>query len=197
LVVLSGPSGCGKATLLKYISDRITVRRVVTYTTREPRPGEVDGIDYNFVSQKQFDRLYEDGALVERETVYGDFYYGSPRDVFGGADTDAIMELDTKGAETYRTIHDSILTIFVLPPSIDELIRRIQNRYPEANLEKRMAAAKPQLESASSYDYIVINDTVQRAGQEILAIIADGTVDPHRGEKLRLAAELIGALVER
>ncbi|MCK4655629.1 MAG: guanylate kinase, partial [candidate division Zixibacteria bacterium] len=164
LFVISGPSGCGKATLLKYVTDYTDIKRVVTYTTREARPGEVDGVDYNFVSKEDFDRMYENGELMERERVYGDFFYGSPRDVFAGTDADVIMELDTKGTENYRSIYGSILTIFILPPSIDELIRRIESRHPEANMDERLAVVRPQLQSASLYDYVVINDIVERAG---------------------------------
>jgi guanylate kinase len=191
LFVISGPSGCGKATLLKYVTDHTNIKRVVTYTTREPRPGEVDGVDYNFVSKEEFERMYENGELMERERVYGDFFYGSPRDVFAGTDTDVIMELDTKGTENYRSIYGSILTIFILPPSIDELIRRIESRHPEANMDERLAVVRPQLQSASSYDYVVINDTVVRAGEEVLEIIRTGNEDPDREEKLKLAAELV------
>ena len=191
LFVISGPSGCGKATLLKYVTDYTDIKRVVTYTTRRPRPGEVDGVDYNFVSKEDFDRMYENGELMERERVYGDFFYGSPRDVFAGTDADVIMELDTKGTENYRSIYGSILTIFILPPSIDELIRRIESRHPEANMDERLAVVRPQLQSASLYDYVVINDIVERAGEEIIEIIETGYRDLDREEKLKLAAELV------
>lgn len=191
LFVISGPSGCGKATLLNYATDHTDIKRVVTYTTRKPRPGEVDGFDYNFVSKEEFERMYENGELMEREMVYGDFFYGSPRDVFAGTDTDVIMELDTKGTENYRSIYGSILTIFILPPSIDELIRRIESRHPEANMDERLAVVRPQLQSATLYDYLVINDIVERAGEEILEIIETGYRDLDREEKLKLAAELV------
>jgi guanylate kinase len=191
LFVISGPSGCGKATLLKYVTDHTDIKRVVTYTTRKPRPGEVDGVDYNFVSKEEFERMYEDGELMERERVYGDFFYGSPRDVFAGSDADVIMELDTKGTENYRKIYDGIITIFILPPSIDELIRRIESRHPEANMDERLAVVRPQLLSASSYDYLVVNDIVERAGEEILEIIETGYRNLDREEKLKLAAKLV------
>jgi len=192
LYILSGPSGCGKATLLEYVIDHHTsIKRVVTYTTRESRPDEVDGVDYHFVSQEEFERLYENGALIERERVYGDHFYGSPRNVFAGTDTDVIMELDTEGTENYRAIYDRILTIFILPPSIDELIRRIEKRHPEANMDERLAVVGPQLESASLYDYLVINDIIERAGEEILEIIRMRNPDPNREEKLDLAAALV------
>ncbi len=190
LFIISGPSGCGKATLLGYVTERAAIRRVVTYTTRPPRPGETNHVDYNFVSEEVFTRMYENGELLEREKVYGDYYYGSPRDVFGDAGTDVIMELDTEGTETYRRIYENIVTIFILPPSADELVRRIEARYREPNLRERLAAATPQLESASSYDFLVINDIVERAGQEILAIITDPGYDGNRKAKLRLAATL-------
>ena len=190
LFVLSGPSGCGKATLLKYVTDHIDIKHVVTYTTRKPRPGEVDGKDYHFVSPEEFNTMHKNDELIETEKVYGDYYYGSPRNIFSGTDGDVIMELDTKGTANYRKIYDNIITIFILPPSIEELVERIKMRYPETNFRERLQAAKSQLESVSSYDYLVINDAIDRAGREILQFITTGKVDEKREEKLQLATEL-------
>jgi len=195
LIVLSGPSGCGKATLLKYVTEQINITRVVTYTTRSPRPGEVNGEDYHFVSRREFDKLYEKGDLIEREQVYGDFFYGSPRDIFYGTDTDVIMELDTEGARNYRKIYRNMITIFIIPPSIEELNHRIQKRYPkEPNLQERLKAARPQLECANEYDYIVINDEIERVGQEVLGIIKSDGTDPEHPRKTALVAELLKSL---
>jgi len=190
LIVLSGPSGCGKATLLKYITDHTDITRVITYTTRKPRPGEVDGQDYHFVSKSEFDRMYRDGKLIEAEQVYGDFFYGSPKDIFSGAPSDVIMELDTKGTENYRRFYPDIVTIFVLPPSIEELVHRIRARHPEANFKERLQAAREQLHSAHLYDFIVVNDEVERVGQELLDIIEQGSQHESRDQKLQLAAAL-------
>ncbi|MBU1319855.1 MAG: guanylate kinase [candidate division Zixibacteria bacterium] len=197
LIVLSGPSGCGKATLLKYVTDHTDIKRVITYTTRKPRPGEVDGRDYHFVSKAGFDRMYRDGELIEAEQVYGDFFYGSPKDIFSGASSDVIMELDTKGTENYRRFYSDIVTIFILPPSIDELVRRIKTRHPEANFKQRLQAAHEQLESAQLYDFIVVNDEVERVGPELLDIIEHGSQHESRDQKLQLAAALSEAVSQK
>jgi len=196
LIILSGPSGVGKATLLKHVIAEMKIKRVVTYTTRKPRPGEIEGIDYHFVSDDEFSRMLKTGELIEAEQVYGDYYYGSPKDIFDG-DIDVIMELDTKGTGSYREIYSNIVTIFIIPPSIDELVRRIKARHPEANFKERVMAAKPQLEAASQYDYIVINDEVERVGQEILGIIRSGKPDPNRNSKLELVSKLIRSVAEK
>jgi guanylate kinase len=194
LIVVSGPSGSGKRTILNFILERLKLKHAVTYTTRRPRPGEVDGEDYNFVTQAEFDQMLANGELIEAEQVYGDFFYGSPRDVFSGADGDVIMELDTKGAANYRKFYPNTLTIFILPPSIDELIARIKRRHPEANLSERLATVKPQLEAACFYDYIVINDDIARVGEEALRMIRSDGEDPRRSEKLALAKKLAASL---
>lgn len=191
LIVLSGPSGSGKATLLRYVTKHTDIRRVVTYTTRRPRPGEIDGRDYHFVSKEEFDRMYRDGDLIEAEQVYGDFSYGSPKDIFGGTPSDVIMELDTKGAENYRKFHPNIITIFILPPSIEELVRRIESRHSEVNLKERLHAAGEQLEVAHNYDFIIVNDDVERAGAELLRIIESGSSEVSRDDMLQLSRQLI------
>jgi len=191
LIVLSGPSGCGKATLLRYVTEHTDIRRVVTYTTRKPRPSEVDGKDYHFVGKDEFDRMYREGELIEAEQVYGDYSYGSPKDIFAGAPSDVIMELDTKGAENYRKFYKNIVSIFILPPSIEELVRRIELRHPEANLKERLHAAGEQIEVAHRYDFIIVNDDIERAGSELLTIIDNGKSDASREDMLRLARRLV------
>jgi guanylate kinase len=191
LIVLSGPSGSGKATLLQYVTEHSDILRVVTYTTRKPRPGEVDGRDYHFVSKADFDRMYRDGELIEAEQVYGDYFYGSPKDIFAGAPSDVIMELDTKGAENYRKFYPNLITVFILPPSIEELVRRIESRHPEANLKERLRAAGQQIEVAQQYDFIIVNDEIERAGAELLQIIDSGKSDTSRDEMIQHSQQLV------
>jgi guanylate kinase len=194
LIVLSGPSGSGKATLLSYITSNTGIRRVVTYTTRPPRPSEKDGIDYNFVSKEEFEDLLETGALLEYETVYGDYLYGSPTDIFGDWDGDVVMELDTEGAEKYRHVFPSLVSIFILPPSIRVLIERMDKRHRESNFKERLASARPQITEAHKYDYIVINDDVDRVGKEIIGYLKSGRTDDNRKEKLKLAKSLLSEI---
>jgi len=183
--------------MLRYATAHSVAHRVVTYTTRQPRPDEIDGTDYHFVSPEEFNGLYESGALIERERVYGDFYYGSPRDIFGGTDGDVIMELDTKGTDNYRKLYDSIVTVFILPPSIEELVNRIRQRNPESNFADRLMSARPMIESADSYDYIIVNDEKERAGEELLRIIRELPVDSQRDAKLELADRLLRELHDK
>ncbi len=196
LIVLSGPSGSGKATLLNYITSHTDIKRVVTFTTREPRPGEVDGVDYNFITWDKFDRMLRDGDLVEAERVYGDYYYGSPRDIFAGTDGDVIMELDTEGANNYRKHYENILTVFILPPSIAVLVDRIEKRHKETNFGGRLRSAIPQIEVAAEYDYIVVNDDIERVGTEIVDFLQTRQEDTNRSEKLALARRLIRELAQ-
>jgi guanylate kinase len=183
--------------MLRYATAHSATRRVVTYTTRSPRPGEVNGIDYHFVSPEEFDRLYEKGELIERERVYGDYYYGSPRDIFDGKPGNVIMELDTKGTDNYRKFYGNITTIFILPPTIEELIRRIEKRNPESNFGDRLRCARPMIESAREYDYIIINDDMERAGEELLKIIHYLPVDEEREAKIGLTERLLKELREK
>jgi guanylate kinase len=194
LFVLSGPSGSGKATMLRYVTEHSEIQRVVTFTTRAPRPDEVYGIDYHFISLEEFNALYDRGELIERERVYGDCYYGSPRDIFKGTDGDVIMELDTKGAANYRKLYKNVTTIFILPPTIEELIDRIDKRHPESNFSHRLKSTRPMIESATEYDYLIINDDVERAGEELLRIMGDLPVDSERDNKLRLVDDLLKEL---
>jgi len=192
LFILSGPSGTGKATMLEYVTSHAHIHRVVTYTTRKPRPSEKDGVDYHFVSPERFEELFADGTIIERERVYGDFFYGSPRDVFGDDLSHAIMELDTVGAETYRGVHENVVTIFILPPSIDELVRRIESRHREANFANRLRKARPMLEHARSYDHLVVNDCIEDSGRRIIGIVDN----PEDSRDYSAESALIDSLLE-
>jgi len=194
LFILSGPSGSGKATMLEYATAHAPVHRVVTYTTRNPRPNEKDGIDYHFVSADEFDRLFQDGKIIEREQVYGDFFYGSPRDVFGSDPRHAIMELDTAGAATYRSVYPDAITVFILPPSITELVQRIVLRHAEANFAGRLRTALPMMEKADKYDHFIINDDRDVAGQKLLKIIAEPSRCPDYAREKALLKELISEI---
>lgn len=171
LFVFSGPSGAGKGSVMRGVLERDPcLNKVVTYTTRQPRQGEVDGFDYRFVSVATFQNLMAHEKLFEYEQVYHDHYYGSPKELFV-PDHDGIIELDYKGRLKYTARHRRVVAIFLLPPSLDELKRRILQRSKVDNLEARLANAIEQMRHAQSYDYVVKNDNLEDCLARVETII--------------------------
>ena len=190
LFILSGPSGVGKATLIKHVVEKLPhLNRVTTYTTREPRSMEKDGVDYHFVNEEDFMSLVEKNDIFEYEKVYGDYYYGSPADVFNHApdDNDVILELDPAGMMTYKEHYQNIVTIFVAPPNFEEIITRINKRAPEENIMNRLKNAMFMLDQAVQYDHIVVNDNLEATVDEIADIV---TVERIRRDKDHHVANL-------
>lgn len=180
LFVVSGPSGVGKGTVVTEVLKRLpNLRRAVTYTTRQPRPGEVQGKDYHFVSREEFERLKEQGAFLEWAEVYGNFY-GSPRhevEQILSSGQDVVLVLDVQGAlAVKRQIPDAVL-IFLEPPSLEELRRRLEMRGtdPPEVIERRMAKAQWEMEQASKFDHIVLNDELERAVNELVKLMGRET----------------------
>ncbi len=152
------------------LNDDPTLKKVVTFTTRSPREGEVDGFDYHFVSVPQFLRLVEQGKIFEYENVYRDHYYGSPRELFVPG-YDGIIELDYKGRIKYQERWSQVISIFLMPPSLDELKKRILSRSQVSNLHARLNNAVEQLRHAKSYDYVVKNDNLEQCVVRVKDII--------------------------
>ncbi|MCS6773973.1 MAG: guanylate kinase [Anaerolineae bacterium] len=178
LVVLSGPSGVGKDTLLKCLKARgFDFAFVVTMTTRPRREDEIDGVDYIFVTKSQFADMMEADELLEHSLVYGD-YKGIPkqqvRDAIASG-KDVIMRIDVQGAAKIRQIVPQAVTIFVAPESEEELIRRLSARKTETpeSLKLRIATAREEMKRAHEFDFIVINRANQQeqAVEQIVAII--------------------------
>ena len=146
LIVLSGPSGCGKGTILKeMLRSEEKMRLSISLTTRSPRPGEVDGIDYFYVSKEQFEKMVEDGAVLEH-AEYCDNYYGTPRsnvENWRAEGYHVILEIEPQGAFQIKKNCPDATMIFILPPSLEELEHRLTNRGTEdkATVQKRLAAA--------------------------------------------------------
>lgn len=171
LFIVTGPSGVGKGSVMQAVLKRVPgLSKIVTYTTRPPRLGEQDGFDYHFLSPRRFLDLVQEGVIYEYEQVYRDHYYGSPRQLFQ-PDTDGLIELDYKGRDKYRARHAHVVSIFLLPPSLSELERRILRRSEVANLEARLANAIEQLQHAAEYDYIIKNDELAQCSETVASIV--------------------------
>lgn len=172
LFIFTGPSGAGKGSVMRALLDRdATLRKVVTYTTRAPREGERDGFDYRFVSVEEFKALIERGEVFEYENVYRDHYYGSPKELFEPG-RDGLIELDYRGRLKYQERHRGVVSIFLLPPSLAELKRRILARSQVNNLEARLDNAVEQLRHARTYDYIIKNDDLESCIERVQLVIA-------------------------
>lgn len=185
LAIISGPSGVGKDTIIDVMrrheaeTGRTGERHyVVTVTTRAPREGEVDGIDYHFVSREEFLRIRADRGFLEANEVHGN-WYGSPRDQVRaalGAGKDVILKIDVQGAQVVKEQVTEALLIFVIPPTLETLFSRLRARATESadELELRQRNAAIELARQDDYDHVVVNETgqVERTAERIEAIIA-------------------------
>lgn len=176
LIVISGPSGVGKDTLIKRLLelDR-NLRYSVSCTTRPPRPNEVDGVDYTFVSRERFQQLIDEGAFLEYATYNGNLYGTLAQRVERArADGhDIVLKIEVQGAEQVRERVPDAIFIFVAPPSKQELERRQVNRNSETSqdMASRREIALQEMEHAARYDHVVVNDELERAVAQVLEII--------------------------
>lgn len=176
VIVLSGPSGCGKGTVVSQLvsgADNIFVS--VSATTRKPRDGEIDGKHYFFMDKEDFLSEIDSGGMLEY-ACYCDNYYGTPlkpvqKQCKNG--NDVILEIDVQGALQIKSKLPDAVFIFMMPPSLQELKQRLINRNTEdeATIDKRLKAAIVEMKQAEYYDYIVVNDQIQTAIEEVLSII--------------------------
>ncbi|ONH29188.1 guanylate kinase [Pseudofrankia asymbiotica] len=176
LTVLSGPSGVGKGTVVA------AVRRLfpdvwvsVSATTRAPRPGETDGVEYHFVDDDRFDRMVKDGEFVEHATFAGN-RYGTPRAPLERRLDDglpALLEIELQGARQVRTAIPSARFVFLTPPSWDELVRRLTGRGTERPevIERRLARARVELTAEPEFDAVVVNDDVEAAAARLVSLL--------------------------
>jgi len=178
MFVLSSPSGAGKTTLSRMIVDAdVQVSLSVSVTTRKMRPGEIEGRDYHFINRKQFDELVEQDELLEWAEVF-DNYYGTPwkpvRDALA-AGHDILFDIDWQGTQQLREkARSDLVSVFVLPPSIAELERRLHTRAQDdyETIHRRMAKAADEMSHWAEYDYVVINVDVDEAFAQVKAILA-------------------------
>jgi len=176
LIVLSGPSGAGKGTICQELlrSDP-DLNYSISATTRLARVGEQNGVNYWFISQVEFQKMITNDELLEWAKVYGNFY-GTPRHHIAtilNSGKDVVLEIDTQGATQIKKKFPQGVCIYIVPPSLDELAKRIQKRGTDSleNIKTRLSSANVELKYVHNYDYVVVNDEVQSAAAKIKAII--------------------------
>ena len=175
LFVVSGPSGTGKGTICKSLVENTNIALSVSMTTRPPRADEIDGKNYYFVSEEEFIKVVEDDGFLEYALVYG-HYYGTPKQaVFNMLDKgrDVVLEIDIQGALKIKEVWPKGVFIFILPPSMTELRKRITGRRSESqcDIDIRIGEALNEVSYIDKYDYCVVNDKVECAVEKIIAII--------------------------
>jgi guanylate kinase len=187
--IVSGPSGSGKSTLVKKLLEMPGMLWSVSYTTRPPRSAERQGEWYNFISEHEFLQMVERGEFLEYARVFGRHLYGTPRRWLEEARTrglDLVLEIDVQGADQVKEkLRDSI-AIFILPPSRQELERRIRARGQDAEeeIDRRLERARQELLRYKEYDYVVVNDDVEHAGHEVQDIARVGRYRIRQNEAL-------------
>ncbi len=176
LIIVSAPSGAGKTTLVGEVLKRVpNVRPSVSYTSRPPRNGELDGVHYHFVTRAEFSALLERGEFLEWAEVHGNFY-GTSRhavETLLAAGTDVILTIDVQGAAQTRRLFPAAISVFILPPSYQAMRARLGERGANgaADLAVRLQNAHAEIAHCEQFDYVVINDELEPAGAELAAII--------------------------
>jgi guanylate kinase len=196
LLILSSPSGAGKTTLTRMLLERSPdLRFSVSHTTRAPRSNEVDGKDYHFVDRAGFVALVADGAFLEWAEVHGHLYGTSIAEVERARATPEctgmIFDIDYQGARQIRSKIEDVVSVFILPPSMDELERRLRGRASETEeaLRRRYAVAEREIEHYALFDFLIVNDDVQRAFDELRSITVAERA--RRSRRARLAELLL------
>jgi guanylate kinase len=187
LFIVSAPSGGGKTSLVRTVLEtEPEIRLSVSHTTRAPRPGEVNGRHYHFVSAREFARILEAGEFLESAVVHGNQYGTSQKWIERelAEDHDVLMVPDWQGAQQVRRLMRQVVTIFILPPSAEVLAARLKGRGQDSaeEVERRLAAARDEVSHVSEYDYVIINDDFNRAALDLRSIF--------RAERLKLARQL-------
>lgn len=176
LIVLSGPSGVGKSTVIsELLSIRKDIHFSVSFTTRAPRAGEENGVSYNFVDRAEFERMIAAGELLEHAEYVGNYYGTSLKVIRDKLDqgVDVLLDIEVQGAAKVREKCPEAVLIFIIPPSFEELSRRLHGRHTDGEdvIAGRLQKAREEYKEIKNYDYLVVNDKVPDAAQEIMAIL--------------------------
>ena len=176
LIVLSGPSGVGKSTVIaELLGERKDIYFSVSFTTRNPRVGEADGVNYNFVSREEFERMISADELLEYAQYVGN-YYGTSLKIIQdklAAGVDVLLDIEVQGAAKVRSKCPEAVLIFIIPPSFEELSRRLHGRATDNEdvIAGRLQKAREEYRQIPNYDYLVVNDKVSTAAAEIISIL--------------------------
>lgn len=190
LIVLSGPSGAGKGNIIqRLIKQNKKLVMSVSVTTRDPREKEVEGVDYFFRTEDEFSQMVKNDGFLEYKCVFGRNNYGTPKSfveqkLIDGYDV--ILEIDVEGALEVKKNHPELLMMFIMPPSIGVLEKRLRSRGTETeeDIKHRMATAKEEIKSASKYDYFIINDNLNQAVEEVCTVIMASRLQTNRQRDL-------------
>ena len=196
LYVVAAPSGAGKTTLVRMLLDsESAVHLSISFTTRSPRPGEQNGREYHFVDAETFRGMIDRHEFLEWAEVHGNFYGTSKKwiaDQLAGGN-DVLLEIDWQGAQQVRQLFPEAIGIFILPPSMEELTRRLTGRGTDSAevISRRLAAAQAEMRHVGEFDYVIINDQLAQALEELLAVV--------RASRLSFGAQRVrhAALFER
>jgi guanylate kinase len=184
IIVLSAPSGTGKSSICRHLlKEHPEIAFSVSYTSRKPRPGEVDGKDYHFISREDFQRRIDEGEFVEWVENYGNFYGTSANTIecVLKDGRDLLLDIEPRGAQAIKNRFPDAVFVFVLPPSLEELLRRLEKRgheTPQA-IKDRFAQAESELKEVLWYDYVIFNEELETAIDQMMAI--------YRAEKCKIS----------
>lgn len=178
MLILSSPSGAGKTTLTRHLKESFPeLRFSVSHTTRPPRTTEKDGVDYHFVDKAAFEKLVAEDAFIEWAEVHGNFYGTSLAEIARAKDTPGcggmIFDIDYQGARQIRAKVPDVVGVFILPPSMDELLRRLKGRASEADdvVQRRFKVAMREIEHYGFFDYVIVNDVLENAKDALRAVV--------------------------
>ena len=176
LFIVTAPSGAGKSSLVNAIlAEDPALALSVSYTTRAPRAGEVNGREYHFVDRTAFQRMLDAGEFLESAEVHGNLYATSQKQISEkrAAGRDVVLEIDWQGAEQVRRIFPEAIGVFILPPSSTELERRLRDRGKDsdATIRRRLAAAETEMSHAGEFDYVIINNDFEEARRDLAAVV--------------------------